>query len=219
MTKVHDGAGNLAAGHKRADHGQGLDWDAIRKARDERLEAEVARGIMGPEHEEYLRLKALDDKARAAEQRALEASMARQPKEARYKTSGTGTGEDTPRDRRVGARTDVGEMVRLYVDEGMAPSAIAKELHVGYETVIKWLKREQVFDPNRHRGGGRPKRGRDTYSRKTHCVNGHDLTLPGAARELTTKDGAPNGRECVECSRKRKRDAWHRAQARKKAAE
>lgn len=193
--------GQLSWGKKAPDHGQGLDWDAIRLARSRRLDEEAARGIDNEEVREHLALKQMTAEQQAREQqRKQDAALKKASSQSRISKEAMQRGG-----RHKGPRFDVEKMKRLYA-EGMAPKDIAKEVGCSYDTCIIWLKKEGVFDRDRHRTGGR----RQDHRRQKFCgVCGTDLDVPGNSREKVKKmpDGStrPSGRECIPCGKRRSR--------------
>lgn len=197
--------GRLSNGAKDPNSGVGLNWDAIREARAKRLEEEYERGIRNPdtvEHYELIRLSAEEQKLA---QKKREEAASRKAFSSTPKSKGTGKGQ------KKGPRWDVDEGVRLYLEENMSPTEIAKALGLAYETVIKGLKYREVFDPNKHRKAqGAAIKGRREYARQKYCgVCGTDLDVPGNSRERFKKgpDGTvrKNGRECVPCLERRRK--------------
>lgn len=221
--------GSLSAGSKDPHNGRGLDWDKLRAASEARLEEEWDAGIRNPDTIRHRWFKQLDPKQR---QRELDNIALGQPSEVLIGADGepyaTGVklvkkaaksgnrGSNNPTGRPRGTQKhDVAKIVELYLDKHMSPKEIREELAPdgpSYETIVKYLKARGVFDPTRHRSGGRRERNSYEIQRKRFCERGHDLDAPGNSRERTKKlpDGTtrPNGRECVPCARKRSRDHY-----------
>lgn len=210
--------GSLSAGTKAPPSAMGgLDWDALRKRRAERLEEEWDRGIRNADTIRHRWLSTLTDRERQAEdQRVAEG----RPSEVLVGEDGEpyATGQqarktapaktDRVKRNRSGPRYDVDRMVELYVEKGMAPKEIAEEMSISSDTAIKWLKKRGVFDPKRHLGKAR--RPKNSYTRYQNCPRcGIDMTVPGNAKERTKPNGASNGWECIPCSRERhRRNYW-----------
>lgn len=112
---------------------------------------------------------------------------------------------------------DVDQVVRMYVEEKMPISKIALQVGSAPITVLRYLKKADVYTSGRDKGKNlkgaiRPK---DTYVRKERCSRDHDLTAEGATYEVwKTRKGKRirNGRACVECKKVRDRQAKKRAE-------
>lgn len=90
---------------------------------------------------------------------------------------------------------DVEEAMELYLS-GLRIGEVAKKLGISHDTIYNHLKRDPRYDPNRDKGGSKP---------KTHCINGHDYDEVGF---YSTRKG---GRDCKAC--KKERDKERRAGA------
>lgn len=185
----------------------GLDWDAIRKARAQRLDEEIARGVDNPETREH----------QLPEPEQWKRVVERLNKRTVRETSASAFGgtEGQSRGGSVGGpRVDVERIKRLYLEENMKPEDIGKEMRINPATAIRWLKEEGVFDPKKFRKGwkgGTP----GVPQQKDRCIRGHDLTKKGATTQQTKPDGTKNGRSCVECQRIRGRESHARKVARR----
>lgn len=229
--------GSFAYGKKdpKLKPGNGIDWDKLKRQTNERLDREWDEGVRRNDTIRRRWMKTLSPERLKQEEKLLYEGKrtplvlgvdgephptTHEPQESpksRPSRAGQYTGK-TGRPRGT-AHYDVDEIVRLYVEENMSPLAIVEKMggKPAYPTVVGYLKKREVFDPNRHRTGGR--RNRDSYEeqRQTHCGKcGADFSKPENVRERVRKlpDGGtrPNGRECVPCSieRKRKYDAEKR---------
>lgn len=89
----------------------------------------------------------------------------------------------------------------MYVEENVSPRKIAPQVGLAYETVIKYLKSEGVWDENKFRR--RPKEGGIRRAPRTSCPRNPDLTNPANVKPkwVTLKDGTevPSGTECIPC--------------------
>lgn len=215
--------------------GKGIDWGEIRRRSEERLDREWDEGVRNLDTIRHRWMKTLTRDQRKQEFERMikgkwtplaigpdgephptqdEPGKARKqpPKDSKHK------GHYRPGSGKTGRRAsdlhyDVEAVVRMYVEEEKSPQEISEYYHgkPSYPTIINYLKRRGVFDPTRHRTGGRQERGAQRR-RKEVCVNGHDLTLPGATRERFKRrpDGTlrPNGRDCLECAKIRTRQNY-----------
>lgn len=195
--------GNLAQGSKAPPFRGGLDWDAI--MHNHRPREEWGEPI--PESMQ-LTIEEIDRRNRGLKNYYSD----RKPQE-RKAPGRKGQGRHTT--------FDIDEAVRLYTEEHLTPAEIGERIGVKTPaTVVKYLKRAEVYDPKKYRPGGThsrvrpPTRPAESYKRKDRCVRDHDLTLPGATREAPRKKGANgqpvrNGRICVECKKQADRDAYN----------
>lgn len=208
MKQAGKKTGRLAFGHKMPtpSYTGGLDWGRIREQYHARLEEEYERGVRNPDtiaHHEWRQMDAAEKKE--AERKLIEKAV--KPKSpSRVYQRGSG-----PTGRKKGQlfqKYDIDEVVRLYVEENMAPIDIVTKMQgPSYETVINYLKKRDVFDKDRHRKQPKGAKGpvRNKFCPKCGC----DLDLPENSRERFKRmpDGSQrtNGRECVPCCRERNR--------------
>ena len=198
-------SGRFAKTYQGPDkHQGGLDWDKIRADYYARMRAQVAEGKTDRETmlwvELGLAVKSDSEIASILEGRAIRRAGALSLQKSSL------TPEDRARGGRSGGarKANVPEIVRLYTEEDMKPEDIARDQGIRVETVRDWLKRRQVWDPNKFRSGWKgdlSNRGPGPKPRET-CSRGHDLTLPGATTQIwkTTSSGrVKNGRACIKC--------------------
>lgn len=209
MKQARRKTGNLSDGAKapvKSHHG--LDWPAIREARARRLDWQAALGV--DDEETRLHTEGLSD--RQEEARALAAVLKAAPKQAGITRAAQKKGGS----RRAAPKVDVQLLVKLYQTDDMPPRDIAKRLGIHYDTAIRYLKKEGVWEPDKFRYGGplNPAgplvRPRNSYDTLPECHKGHDLTKPGAVKQLYKPDGKKNGRQCLQCLRERNRSSKQR---------
>lgn len=172
----------------------GLDWDAVTRKYQERLQQDIDNGVDNIE---------------------TQAELARRagtplPKPAKKKPPGK---KKKPRPYNTVKPEVVERFVELYED-GHPVATIAELTGSARDTIRKWLKDRGVYDPHRDKINrkGRPK---DTYKRQRYCGKcGCDLDKPGNSEEKLKPDGRKNGRECIPCRIERSRENRKRAKIR-----
>lgn len=212
---------------------EGLDWDKLKRETNARLDREWDEGVrrndtirrrwmktLSPERLKYEEKMLLEGKytplalgedgepyATSPEPVLKKKSTGTSSKHKGNYVSGTGkTGR-----RNGDLFYDIEAIVKMYVEDEMSPQEITDYYHgkPSYPTVINYLKKRGVFDPQRHRSGGRRDRNSYQRQRKDKCSKGHDLTDSDNVIERFRKmpDGStrPNGRDCKICSRERSR--------------
>jgi hypothetical protein len=201
--------------------GKGIDWDALRLRNEERLDREWDAGLRNPDTIRQRWLRTLTPKERKAEYDLL-AQGKRTPLALGVDGEPRKVGEATTPPKNPGGGTGAGgkprgtrhfspdEIIRLYVEEDMAPRDIVTKIggKPSYPTVIKYLKEAGVFDRDRHRTGGRNENGPQRKPQEK-CAKGHDMTIEANVLQRYKKleDGStrPNGKECRICNRERQR--------------
>lgn len=189
-------SGRFSDGAKAPEKGIGLDWDALRRQREQRLEEEIAAGVDNAETREHLRVKEMTERERREDLVRKANAKVSTPRKGGNTTGGRPRG--TP-------KYDVDKMVELYTGEPpVAPMDIAEQIGCNYDTVITWLKRRGVWDATkfkktRNNPNIKPPQRDGAYTQKKECDRGHDLTLPGATRQRYRANGTRNGRECLKC--------------------
>ena len=178
-------SGRLSHGHKRppSKRSEGLDWGAIERQFAERLQRDIDNGVDDIMTRAELRRRAgLPPVKKAANKSKPGVNPTRQPRM---------------------TEAEVDEVVGMYLRGGKSVPEIAAAKGYATITIREYLKRREVYDPERDRGrgasaGGRAMAGKERpESRKDTCVRGHDRTVPGNVR--------PESGSCLVCDRERQR--------------
>lgn len=178
--------------------GYGLDWAALKKAHDERLEAEIARGV---DNEQTRAIKARRAGVEPEPLPPVRPSVNKKPKAERKPNP-----IHTPHLQQPEL---LEPMVALY-KEGAKVRDIAEKFGLTESTVRRYLKWADVFIPFRD----------GTAAKRDRCVYGHLLTDDNI---FIWKKQDKNGkvydvRGCKACRRRQNREYWKRKQDAKRAS-
>lgn len=150
----------------------GLDWGAIRQNYVARVQQEVDAGL---EPVEALTLPEFNPDPVAAKPRPKPKPRPSRAKNDPVARSRRGQHKPPP------PKFPIRELVRLHHEEGMRLSELARHTGLHPDTVKSYL-------------GDQYRPGKSGPRRKTHCINGHDLSVHG-------KELPKGGRMCMECKR------------------